>query len=307
MQSGENIKRVGNNAEIKLEEFKKTAFEVIEYKDKIIKMLCAILEVQGITTVNINEFISNSCNLYKDHPLEHIEYGLKTHKKKLCSRKRAILDMQNHRTVKRNKELNIFSTPNKINEQDIPSDTAVIKNKNEDAQQDHQPTQQHIKKRLKEAMNGNMLSARKHNSSFSKNFIESRKRAIENLKIKDENSVNNYKSDSHVELCSTKKKQRDGASKNGECQLCLMPISESLHGSFPPLLFTLRCNHVFHLMCLYETIIRRECRKTCCICHTELVTDDKNSILNKVKLEKKENDKKSKMLLKVMQMQATKL
>ncbi|KOB60633.1 hypothetical protein PFHG_02393 [Plasmodium falciparum HB3] len=46
MEHSENIKkRYVNHSDMKLEKFKKAAYEVIEYKEKIIRMLCAILEV----------------------------------------------------------------------------------------------------------------------------------------------------------------------------------------------------------------------------------------------------------------------
>lgn len=299
-----------NSAGMKLEKFKKTAFEIIENKDKIIKLLYTILEVQGLTTLNVKELISRNTNISKDQLWEHTYYGTKTNKKKASSRKRAILDMQNNRSKKKKKELNIFSTPSKINDH-VNSDRELLnfsklKSQNEQKlQQQQQELQQELQQQLKDAMNGHMISAREHNSSLKKSLIESRKRATENIKMKNANGDKNYKSDSHVALCSSKKKTKLSESIDDDCQLCLMPNSESLHGSFPPLLFKLSCGHVFHLMCLYEIIIRRECRKTCCACHSELKDEDRNTILNKVKLEKKENDKKNKMLLKVMQMQAS--
>lgn len=323
-----------NTADMKLEKFKKTAFEIIECKDKIIKLLYTILEVQGITTLNLKEFISsNTSSILKDQLLEQNNHGFKTNKKKMSSRKRAILDMQNHRPTKKNKELNIFSTPSKINDNVLSNDFSKLSNYNGHNQQQQQPKQpkqqkqqkqhqeehqelqqqhQQLQRQLADAMNGHMISARKHNSSLKKNFIESCKKANETLKMKNneneqrnENVDKNCKSDSHVTLYSSEKAKKISNPTDADCQVCLMPHSESLHGSFPPLLFKLSCGHVFHLMCLYETIIRRECRKSCCICHNELNHEDKNAILNKVKLEKKANDKKNKRLLKVMQMQAT--
>lgn len=314
---------ISKNVDMKLEKLKKTAFEIIDHKDKIIKLLYTILEVQGITTLNIKELISNNASINsKDQLMEHVDYGFNTNKKKLSSRKRAILDMQNDKSKKKKKELNIFSTPSKLNNKDLLNDFSKLKSSivvpftNDFNIQEHsqlhkemqnQKLHQDLQQQLKEAMNGNMISAREHNTSLSKNHLESRKRAIENLKMIEtkENCDKHYKSDSHIPLCSSRKKKKLNDPKDGDCQLCLMPNAESLHGSFPPLLFQLSCGHVFHLMCLYETITRRECRKTCCICHNELNDEDKNDIIHKVKVEKKKNVKKNKMLLKVMRLQAT--
>ncbi|KNG78446.1 hypothetical protein PFMG_04538 [Plasmodium falciparum IGH-CR14] len=75
MEHSENIKkRYVNHSDMKLEKFKKAAYEVIEYKEKIIRMLCAILEVQGITTVNIKEYISNQKDIKKKHLPEKGQY-----------------------------------------------------------------------------------------------------------------------------------------------------------------------------------------------------------------------------------------
>ncbi|ETW55591.1 hypothetical protein PFUGPA_02356 [Plasmodium falciparum Palo Alto/Uganda] len=79
MEHSENIKkRYVNHSDMKLEKFKKAAYEVIEYKEKIIRMLCAILEVQGITTVNIKEYISSSNEPSLDSFLDNNQYDRRT-------------------------------------------------------------------------------------------------------------------------------------------------------------------------------------------------------------------------------------
>ncbi|CRH01642.1 conserved Plasmodium protein, unknown function [Plasmodium relictum] len=324
MQSSEHFKKKGNNlSDLKLENFKKAAFEVIEYKDKIIKMLCAILEVQGTTTLNIKEFISN---VVKDQLFENNEYELKAYKKKTSSRKRTLINLPDFRTIKKNKELNLFSTPNKINEElnkeknlsdsVLSSYKFCLKEKNyENKIIDNNLISNFTEGKYfldpnvystqkKDENNGNILQ--KKNDGFVKNFIESHKKALENFRNPETNFECTYKSDSQLDIKFSKEKQKINESITEECQLCLMPNTESLHGNFPPILYKLSCDHVFHLMCLYETVIRRECRKSCCICHSELDEDDKTNIISKVKREKKENDKKSKLLFKVMKLQADK-
>ncbi|EAN33709.1 hypothetical protein TpMuguga_01g00472 [Theileria parva strain Muguga] len=76
--------------------------------------------------------------------------------------------------------------------------------------------------------------------------------------------------------------------------LCLFPLNDSLHGSKYPKTFNLDCGHKFHLLCLYETVQRRECRKVCGECWTDIDSDDQETILNKGKIEKKRIYKESK-------------
>ncbi|KAK2197427.1 hypothetical protein BdWA1_000427 [Babesia duncani] len=79
---------------------------------------------------------------------------------------------------------------------------------------------------------------------------------------------------------------------------CLFPLEESLHGSFAPKTFKLSCGHTFHLLCLFETIQRRECRKViftslqvkqaCGECWTVIEDNDQTVISQGAKKEKKE-------------------
>ncbi|CDO66234.1 conserved Plasmodium protein, unknown function [Plasmodium reichenowi] len=324
MEHSENIKkRYVNHSDMKLEKFKKAAYEVIEYKDKIIRMLCAILEVQGITTVNIKEYISSNNEPSLDSFLDNNQYESKGYKKKTSSRKRTLINVPDFRTLKKNKELNLFSNPDKMNEE-------LIKEKNFSDSVLSSYRMSLDDKKLQNKMIDNILfrdisggkkrtfveevednedknnkSAQKYIDGNDKNFIESRKKALENFQQNENNYDCTYKTikKKNISGCNTTSKLKD-LNNSEECQLCLMPNSDSLHGNFPPTFYKLTCDHIFHLMCLYETVIRRECRKTCCICHNELSENDKNEIINKVKLEKKENEKKSKLLFKVMKLQA---
>ncbi|CAD2098313.1 conserved Plasmodium protein, unknown function [Plasmodium vinckei petteri] len=320
MEKTDHIKKKYNKYyDIKLEKFKKNAFEIIEYKDKIIRMLCAILEVQGVTTVNIKEFVSNTTDQIKDHLLENSEYELKSNKKKTSSRKRTLINIPEFKKSKRNKELNIFSTPIKKDEEsykekhlsdsvlssyklslnDKTSETKIMKNTNsrslfvrEDIEQDRLQSETE--------QDSFISSDNMNNDEYDQNI---HKKSIENGKNPELKFEDDYKASIRKEVSSSNILSKNKEIYTEECQLCLMPNTESLHGNFPPVFYKLSCDHIFHLMCVYETVIRRECRKTCCICHTELSEEDKSEIINKVKHEKKENDKKSKLLFKAMKLQ----
>ncbi|AFZ80067.1 hypothetical protein BEWA_029170 [Theileria equi strain WA] len=69
---------------------------------------------------------------------------------------------------------------------------------------------------------------------------------------------------------------------------CLFPLVDSLHGSFSPRVFKLKCDHTFHLLCLFETIQRRECRKVCGECWKEIEEEEQRIIFKEAKKEKKE-------------------
>ncbi|CAC9699066.1 conserved Plasmodium protein, unknown function [Plasmodium sp. DRC-Itaito] len=323
MEHSENIKKkYVNHSDMKLEKFKKAAYEIIEYKDKIIRMLCAILEVQGITTVNIKEYISSSNEPSLDYLLDNNQYESKGYKKKTSSRKRTLINVTDFRTLKRNKELNLFSNPDKINEELIKEknfsdsvlssyrmslDDKKIQNKMIDNLlfRDISGGKKRTFVEVEDNEVKNIKSVQKYMDGNDKNFIESRKKALENFQQNENNYDCTYKTikKKNISGCNTTTKLKD-LNNSEECQLCLMPNNDSLHGNFPPTFYKLTCDHIFHLMCLYETVIRRECRKTCCICHSELNENDKNEIINKVKREKKENEKKSKLLFKVMKLQA---
>ncbi|SCM11258.1 conserved Plasmodium protein, unknown function [Plasmodium chabaudi chabaudi] len=324
MEKNDHIRKKYNKYyDIKLEKFKKNAFEIIEYKDKIIRMLCAILEVQGVTTVNIKEFVSSTTDQIKDHLLENSEYEIKSNKKKTSSRKRTLINIPEFNKSKRNKELNIFSTPIKKDEEsykekhlsdsvlssyklslnDKTSENKIMKNTNSrslfvrevDIEQD----------RLQSETEQESFTSSDHmnNTEYDQNIVESHKKPVENGKNPELKFEDEYKTSVRKEVNSSKILSKNKDIYTEECQLCLMPNTESLHGNFPPVFYKLSCDHIFHLMCVYETVIRRECRKTCCICHTELSEEDKSEIINKVKHEKKENDKKSKLLFKAMKLQ----
>ncbi|SCM13178.1 conserved Plasmodium protein, unknown function [Plasmodium chabaudi adami] len=324
MEKNDHIRKKYNKYyDIKLEKFKKNAFEIIEYKDKIIRMLCAILEVQGVTTVNIKEFVSSTTDQIKDHLLENSEYEIKSNKKKTSSRKRTLINIPEFNKSKRNKELNIFSTPIKKDEEsykekhlsdsvlssyklslnDKTSENKIMKNTNSrslfvrevDIEQD----------RLQSETEQDSFTSSDHmnNTEYDQNIVESHKKPVENGKNPELKFEDEYKTSVRKEVNSSKILSKNKDIYIEECQLCLMPNTESLHGNFPPVFYKLSCDHIFHLMCVYETVIRRECRKTCCICHTELSEEDKSEIINKVKHEKKENDKKSKLLFKAMKLQ----
>lgn len=323
--------KTNNDYNIRFEKFKTKVFEIIEYKDKIIRMLCAILEVQGTTTVNIKEFVSNLgiTDQLKEYLFDNSENDLKSNNKKTSSRKRTLINIPEFKKLKKKNELNIFSSPNELNEElnteknfsdsvlssfKLLSTEKECKNKLEEDQingdifsdtpdmsKEKSETETETETEINRTDSAHMLK-----SKSNKGFIESHKKALENFQKDDANFESTYK-------CQKEKGQKNSnlSTQNSdlcveECQLCLMPNTESLHGNFPPLFYKLGCDHVFHLMCIYETVIRRECRKTCCICHTELSEEDKYEILNKVKWEKRENDKKSKVLFKVMKLQAQK-
>ncbi|CRG95156.1 conserved Plasmodium protein, unknown function [Plasmodium gallinaceum] len=325
MQNNEHFKKKDIDlSDVKLEKFKKAAFEVIEYKDKIIRMLCAILEVQGTTTLNIKEFISNATDVTNDNLFMNNEYELKANKKKTSSRKRTLINIPDFRTIKKNKELNLFSTPNKINEElnkenhfsdsILSSYKLSLKEKNYENKiidnnlkcnfSEKKNLQEQIVNSSQKKNENSWNTLQKKNDGFVKNILESHRKALENFRNNEANFECTYKSDSQMDIKTSKNTPKIKETINEECQLCLMPNTESLHGNFPPIFYKLNCDHVFHLMCLYEIIIRRECRKTCCICHNELDEEDKDNIIRRVKREKKENDKKSKLLFKVMKLQS---
>ncbi|VWU49366.1 conserved protein, unknown function [Hepatocystis sp. ex Piliocolobus tephrosceles] len=328
MEHSENLKRKNiNENNLNFEKFKKNAFEIIEYKDKIIRMLCAILEVQGTTTINIKEFISNlsTTDQMKDLLFDSSENDLKSNNKKTSSRKRTLITIPKFKKLKKKNELNIFSSPNKINDElnkeknfsdSILSSYKLFltekQNENKiEKEQINDETFSDIQNISKEnsdietELNLNKTgSVSLINSKSNKSFIDSHKKALENFQKDDANFECTYNCKSEKGQKSSNLSTKINDLNVEQCQLCLMPNTESLHGNFPPLFYKLSCGHVFHLMCIYETVIRRECRKTCCICHTDLSEADKNEIVNKVKWEKKENEKRSKLLFKVMKLQA---
>ncbi|CAD2102346.1 conserved Plasmodium protein, unknown function [Plasmodium vinckei lentum] len=324
MEKTDHIKKKYNKYyDIKLEKFKKNAFEIIEYKDKIIRMLCAILEVQGVTTVNIKEFVSSTTDQIKDHLLENSEYELKSNKKKTSSRKRTLINIPEFKKSKRNKELNIFSTPIKKDEEsykekhlsdsvlssyklslnDKTSENKIIKNTNSRSLFAREVDIEQDRLQSETEQDSFTSSDNMNNDEYDQNIVESHKKPIENGKNPELKFEDDYKASVRKEVSSSNILSKNKEIYTEECQLCLMPNTESLHGNFPPVFYKLSCDHIFHLMCVYETVIRRECRKTCCICHTELSEEDKSEIINKVKHEKKENDKKSKLLFKAMKLQ----
>ncbi|CAD2098702.1 conserved Plasmodium protein, unknown function [Plasmodium vinckei] len=324
MEKTDNIKKKYNKYyDIKLEKFKKNAFEIIEYKDKIIRMLCAILEVQGVTTVNIKEFVSNTTDQIKDHLLENSEYELKSNKKKTSSRKRTLINIPEFKKSKRNKELNIFSTPIKKDEEsykekhlsdsvlssyklslnDKTSENKIMKNTNSRSLFVREVDIEQDRLQSETEQDSFISSDNMNNDEYDQNIVESHKKSIENGKNPELKFEDDHKTSIRKEVSSSNILSKNKEIYTEECQLCLMPNTESLHGNFPPVFYKLSCDHIFHLMCVYETVIRRECRKTCCICHTELSEEDKSEIINKVKHEKKENDKKSKLLFKAMKLQ----
>ncbi|GAW82125.1 hypothetical protein, conserved [Plasmodium gonderi] len=306
-----SYKKYKHQAEAKLEEFKKEAYEIIEYKDKIIKMLCAILEVQGITTLNIKKFISGPIDQKEEAPVENSEYEIKSHKRRISSKKRRLIKIPYLRTPKKKKELNLFSAPNKINEElsneknssdsSLSSDRVSLKDK-------------HLENHTMENMIEREFSGKKtdigeENFSSDSDKESSNKDSTQTLDDYRNNDTNvestcqsNFNKDTQVTKSKITPEMSDTIT--GECPLCLMPKTESLHGNMPPTFYKLTCDHVFHLMCIYETVVRRECRKTCCICHSEISEDDKNEIISMARREKKENEKKNKLMLKVMKLQA---
>ncbi|SBT79976.1 conserved Plasmodium protein, unknown function [Plasmodium malariae] len=307
MEQGENFRKKNSNySDLKLEKFKREAFEIIEYKDKIIRMLCAILEVQGTTTLNIKEFITSTTDQTKGHLFENSEYEDNSEKSdtKILT---FLINVPGFKALNKNSELNLFSTPNKIDEELNKernfSDSVLSSYKlslNEKHSENKIITRDiSVKKNIQE----DMVPSEVEQDTSSKNSVP-RKKALENFRNRETNFECTYKSNSQKEHKSSKTSPKICASSTEECQLCLMPNTESLHGNFPPTFYKLSCDHVFHLMCVYETVIRRECRKTCCICHNELSEEDRNNIISKVKREKKENEKKSKILFKVMKLQA---
>ncbi|SBS87776.1 conserved Plasmodium protein, unknown function [Plasmodium malariae] len=269
MEQGENFRKKNSNySDLKLEKFKREAFEIIEYKDKIIRMLCAILEVQGTTTLNIKEFITSNTE----------SCVVKAYKKKTSSRKRTLINVPGFKALNKNSELNLFSTPNKIDEELNKernfSDSVLSSYKlslNEKHSENKIITRDiSVKKNIEEDMlpseveqdTSSKNSVPVNHSGFDKNFVESRKKALENFRNRETNFECTYKSNSQKEHKSSKTSPNICASSTEECQL------------------------------------------TCCICHNELSEEDRNNIISKVKREKKENEKKSKILFKVMKLQA---
>ncbi|SBT40130.1 conserved Plasmodium protein, unknown function [Plasmodium ovale wallikeri] len=433
MEPGENHKRKHNkHAEVKLEQFKRAALEIIEYKDKIIRMLCAILEVQGTTTVPrtiqgtnnlkaLNMSNDKMESLQKEQrkddiiqsnikiilfifPLESSSNCTPTSTSSCTSMltsnfvSMSILLACTHtsifkyvstvivnlepispipppklitppefRALKRNHELNLFSPPGKLNDElnkeKMFSDSILSSYKHSQNEVSDQlaenvlPTMHHhflrfpmrysasvqgtdlplihklylpfcflfsyfttrgillvkiiareISKRkafVDEQQEGSSNESVQLNTAGSeKKFGESRNKELENFENPESNFESTYKPSTPGGMKNDKTSPQEVNQIAGDCQLCLMPNTESLHGNFPPVLYKLSCDHIFHLMCVYETVIRRECRKTCCICHKELSEEDKSYIISKVKREKKENEKKSKLLFKVMKLQA---
>ncbi|SBS85837.1 conserved Plasmodium protein, unknown function [Plasmodium ovale curtisi] len=386
MEPGENHKRKYNkHAEVKLEQFKRAALEIIEYKDKIIRMLCAILEVQGTTTVPRTSQGTNNLralnmsndkmkSLQKERRKDNIvilEAWLTSHKKRTSSRKRTSklythANFQLHTSMltsnfvalKKNHELNLFSPPGKLNDElnkeknfsdSILSSYKLSQNEVSDqlaenifpimhlhflrfpmqysasiiareiskrkGNQELSPTDTFFllfealstticKKKDTHQEGSSNESVQLNTAESDKNFGESRNKELENFENPESNFESTYKPSTPGGMKNDKTSPQEVNQIAGDCQLCLMPNTESLHGNFPPVLYKLSCDHIFHLMCVYETVIRRECRKTCCICHKELSEEDKSYIISRVKREKKENEKKSKLLFKVMKLQA---
>ncbi|EUD67747.1 hypothetical protein C922_01936 [Plasmodium inui San Antonio 1] len=312
MKNQDNLHRkCKDRAEAKLEEFKKEAYSIIEYKDKIIKMLCAILEVQGITTLNIKKFISGP-NYPKEKPrCENGENELKSHKRKTSPRKRRLIKIPHPRSVKKKKELNLFSSPNNGNEEgeyEHKCSDSSFSSDRESLNETHSdnPTTENMTMRdlsgIKTDIHEDIIPSDSEKQSSGKNSTGAQESLRKNDTNLESTCKSNFQKDTQGSRSNTTAKMNDTI--GGECPLCLMPKTESLHGNLPPTIYKLNCEHVFHLMCIYETVIRRECRKTCCICHSEIGEDDKNEIINRAKREKKENEKKSKLMLKVMKLQA---
>ncbi|ANQ10368.1 Uncharacterized protein PCOAH_00041390 [Plasmodium coatneyi] len=309
MKNKDNLHRkCKDRAEAKLEEFKKEAYSMIEHKDKIIKMLCAILEVQGITTLNLKKFISG----------REIDFSKKAevrmskcNKRRTSSRKRRLIKIPHTRSAKKKKELNLFSSPNNVNEdeeyEDKCSDSSISSDR-ESLNETHSdnPTVENMTMRdlsgIKTDIHEDIIPSDSEKESSGKNSTG----AQESFRKNDTNLESTCKSNFQKDVQGSRSKMaaKMNDTIGGECPLCLMPKTESLHGNLPPTIYKLSCEHVFHLMCIYETVVRRECRKTCCICHSEIGEDDKNEIINKAKREKKENEKKNKLMLKVMKLQA---
>ncbi|SCP05323.1 conserved Plasmodium protein, unknown function [Plasmodium ovale] len=302
MEPGENHKRKYNkHAEVKLEQFKRAALEIIEYKDKIIRMLCAILEVprtsQGTNNLRaLNMSNDKMKSLQKERRKDNI-----------------LINPPEFRALKKNHELNLFSPPGKLNDE-----LNKEKNFSDSILSSYKLSQNEVSDQLAEnifpIMHLHFLHTHQEGSSnesvqlntaeSDKNFGESRNKELENFENPESNFESTYKPSTPGGMKNDKTSPQEVNQIAGDCQLCLMPNTESLHGNFPPVLYKLSCDHIFHLMCVYETVIRRECRKTCCICHKELSEEDKSYIISRVKREKKENEKKSKLLFKVMKLQA---
>ncbi|KJP85921.1 hypothetical protein AK88_04453 [Plasmodium fragile] len=312
MKNQENLHRkCKDQAEAQLEEFRKEAYSVIEHKDKIIKMLCAILEVQGITTLNIKKFISGP-NYSKEKPhCENDENELNSHNRGTSSRKRRLIKIPHLRSVKKKKELNLFSSPHDVNEEgeyEEKCSDSCLSSDRESLNETHSdnPTTENMTTRdlsgIKADIHEDMIPSDSERESSGKNSTG----AQESFRNNDSNLESTCKSNFQKDVQGSRSKlvAKMNDTIGGECQLCLMPRTESLHGNVPPTIYKLSCEHVFHLMCIYETVIRRECRKTCCICHSEISEYDKNEIMTKAKREKKDNEKKNKLMLKVMKLQA---
>ncbi|ETW54106.1 hypothetical protein PFUGPA_03977 [Plasmodium falciparum Palo Alto/Uganda] len=88
----------------------------------------------------------------------------------------------------------------------------------------------------------NNKSAQKCIDGNDKNFIESRKKALENFQQNENNYDCTYKTikKKNISGCNTTTKLKD-VNSSEECQLCLMPNSDSLHGNFPPTFYKLTC------------------------------------------------------------------
>ncbi|CAA9989888.1 conserved Plasmodium protein, unknown function [Plasmodium knowlesi strain H] len=312
MKNKDNLHRkCKDRAEANLEEFKKQAYSMIEYKDKIIKMLCAILEVQGITTLDLKKFISGP-NYPKEKPrCESGEHEIKSHKRRTSSRKRRLIKIPHLRSAKKKKELNLFSSPNNVNEEgeyeDKCSDSSLSSDRESlNETQSDNPTVENMTMRdlsgIKTDIHEDIIPSYSEKEYSAKNSTGAQESFRKNNANLESTCKSNFQKDAQGSRSKMAAKMNDTI--GGECPLCLMPKTESLHGNLPPTIYKLSCEHVFHLMCIYETVIRRECRKTCCICHSEIGEEDKNEIITKAKREKKENEKKNKLMLKVMKLQA---
>ncbi|ETW34651.1 hypothetical protein PFTANZ_04661 [Plasmodium falciparum Tanzania (2000708)] len=162
----------------------------------------------------------------------------KGYKKKTSSRKRTLINVPDFRTLKKNKELNLFSNPDKMNEE-------LIKEKNfsDSVLSSYRMSLDH--KKLQNKMIDNMLfrdisggkkrtfveevedneeknnkSAQKCIDGNDKNFIESRKKALENFQQNENNYDCTYKTikKKNISGCNTTTKLKD-VNSSEECQL----------------------------------------------------------------------------------------
>ncbi|GAB67619.1 hypothetical protein PCYB_121870, partial [Plasmodium cynomolgi strain B] len=217
---------------------------------------------------------------------------LKPHKRRTSPRKRRLIKIPHLRSVKKKKELNLFSSPNNVNEEgeyEHKCSDSSLSSDRESLNETHSdnPTMENMTTRdlsgIKTDIHEDIIPSESEKESSGKN---STGKAQESFRKNDTNLESTCRSNFQKDVQGSRSKMTSKMNDTigGECPLCLMPKTESLHGNLPPTIYKLSCEHVFHLMCIYETVIRRECRKA--------------------KREKKENEKKNKLMLKVMKMQA---